>query len=69
MEIASFPAYIANHMISLRSLYFLLLGIIAAFIVKHQYRYGQVVYFFGLIVSPILAILILDVTINYWDDL
>ncbi len=58
--------YLANHMIGLRSLYFLLLGIVAAFIISHQDRRGQLIYFFTLIVSPILCVLILDITINYW---
>jgi len=61
-----FAGYLANHMIGLRSLYFLLFGIVAAFIINHKDRPGQLIYFLTLIVSPILCILILDITINYW---
>ncbi len=61
-----FSGYIANHMIGLRSLYFLLLGIVATFIISHQDRYRQIVYFFTLIAFPILCVLVLDIIIDYW---
>ena len=61
-----FSGYLANHLIGLRSLYFLLLGIVATLIISHQDRYRQIIYFFTLIAFPILCVLILDITIGYW---
>jgi len=61
-----FAGYLVNHMIGLRSLYFLLFGIVAAFIISHQDRHRQLIYFLTLVFFPILSILILDVTISYW---
>jgi len=61
-----FSGYLANHLMSLRGLYFLLLGMVATLIIKHQDRLGQIIYFFTLIVFPIFCILILDIIIDYW---
>jgi len=61
-----FAGYLANHMISLRSLYLLFLGIIAAFILKQKDRYSQIVFLITLIILPIVSIFILDIAINYW---
>jgi hypothetical protein len=62
----SFSGAIAGHLVAFRSLYFLLFGIFAAFIIPHQERFPQFNFFLTLIAFPILFILISAIIKDYW---
>ena len=66
VDVYDFCGTMVGIFIGIRGLYFLLFGMIAAFIIPHLEQYRQIKFFLFLIVFPITCVLASSIIKNYW---